>query len=160
VLKLFDYPQRFAEQIFGRIETALRIRVAGGADSHGAMRVGCLHVQSADSRASKGPDIPELAPRFLLSSDRQLVDAGKAQPYEQAQLAHSRTEGEFIVSFATPGGWVGLTKDVLTDVLGAGHRAKIVGIPREAAEVLRLMCPGLVSLADGAASSQEAGQIV
>ena len=30
VAKLFDYPQQFAEEIFERIERALRKRVAGG----------------------------------------------------------------------------------------------------------------------------------
>ena len=45
-----------------------------------------------------------------------------------------------------PGGWVGITKDVLTDVVDAGRDAKIVGLPRDAAHVAKLMCPTFVVL--------------
>jgi hypothetical protein len=84
------------------------------------------------------------------------VDAGKAEAYEPGQLAHSRIEGEFLVSFKTPGGWVGITKDLLTDVVGTGQDAKIVGLPPEAATVLRLMCSNfaVVRDSDGRGSSR------
>jgi hypothetical protein len=59
---------------------------------------------------------------------------------------HGRLEGEFILSYKTPGGWVGITKDLLTEVLGTGQDVKIVGLPRVAGGVLRLMCPDLVTL--------------
>jgi len=49
------------------------------------------------------------------------------------------------VSYETPGGWVAVSKDFLTEVLGAGRDAKLVGLPRAAAERLRLMCAGLVA---------------
>ena len=68
----------------------------------------------------------------------------KAVACDEAQLLHSRLEGELVVSYQTPGGWVGITKDILTEVLGSGRDAKIVGLPRQAAEVLKLMCPELV----------------
>jgi hypothetical protein len=54
-------------------------------------------------------------------------------------------EGEFVVSYKTSRGWVAITKDILTEVFGAGRDAKIVGLPPLAAEVLRLMCPNLIS---------------
>ena len=62
----------------------------------------------------------------------------------------SRLEGEFLVSYETPGGWVGISKDILTDVLGAGRDAKLVGLSRAAANVLKLMCSELVVLAPNA----------
>ena len=37
-----------------------------------------------------------------------------------------------------------LKKDLLTEVLGAGRDARIVGLPLDAAQVLRLMCIDLV----------------
>jgi hypothetical protein len=58
---------------------------------------------------------------------------------------HSRLEGEFVLSYRTSGGWVAITKDVLTEVLGTGHDAKISGLPPAAVGVLRLMCLNLVS---------------
>ena len=44
-----------------------------------------------------------------------------------------------------PGGWVGITKDILTEVLGTAQDAKLVGLPAEAARALRLMYPKLVT---------------
>jgi hypothetical protein len=72
------------------------------------------------------------------------VAEGKALACDAPQLLHGRTEGEFLVSYETTGGWVAVTKDVLTEVVGAGRDAKIVGLPRAAARVLQLMCPALV----------------
>ena len=53
------------------------------------------------------------------------------------------------MSYETPGGWVGVTKDILTDVIGAGLDAKL-GLPSTAAQVLKWMCPELVVLAPSA----------
>ena len=79
-----------------------------------------------------------------MSSDRQLLAERKAQPYDEAKLLHSRTEGEFAVSYKTSGGWAAITKDIFTAVLGEGRSARVV-LPRNAAEVLRLMCPKLLA---------------
>ena len=70
--------------------------------------------------------------------------AHKAEPYDRAQLLHERQEGHFLVSYETPDGWIALKKDLLTEVLGAGRDARIVGLPLDAAQVLRLMCTDLV----------------
>jgi hypothetical protein len=72
------------------------------------------------------------------------VAAHKAEPYDQAQLLAGRREGHFLASYETPGGWIALKKELLTEVLGAGRDARIVGLPLEAAQVLRLMCADLV----------------
>jgi hypothetical protein len=97
------------------------------------VQTGHLFILPADA---PGPDaktaqIPDLPARYIGSSDR-------------AQLLRDRREGMFLVSYETSGGWVAITKDVLTDVLGAGRDAKLVGLPGVAAGVLKLMCPDLV----------------
>ena len=74
--------------------------------------------------------------------------AHKADSYDQPQLLRDRLEGEFVVSYKTPGGWVAITKTLLTEVLGVGRDAKIVGLPPVAVEGLTLMCPNLVVLLD------------
>jgi hypothetical protein len=132
VQRLFDYPQQFAEDIFGRIEQALRKRVAGG-EAHTAVQTGRLFILPGDSPGpdSKTSQIPDLPARYIGSSDR-------------TQLLRDRQEGMFLVSYETSGGWVAINKDVLTDVLGAGRDVKIVGVPGVAAGVLQLMCPDLV----------------
>ena len=76
----------------------------------------------------------------------QIVAAHKAESDDQTHLLDGRLEGEFILSYKTSGGWVAITKDILTEVLGAGQDVKIVGLPRVAAGVLKLMCPNFVIL--------------
>lgn len=137
VAKLFEYPQAFAEAVFARIERALRERVA--AAGCGARR-GRLFVGPAEGAAT----IAELPAAYRLSSDKRLVAAGEASAYDEAQLLHSRNEGELLVSYETSGGWCAITKDVLGDVVGAGRDARITDLPAAAASVLELTCPGCV----------------
>ena len=133
VRRRYDYPQPFAEEVYHRIEREL-----GRRDSSGA-RTGRLYL---DSQAA---EIPELPSRYFVSSDREIVAAGKAESHEQAQLAAGRREAHFLVSYETPGGWTALRKDLLTEVLGMGRDARISGLPREEAEALRLMCADFVA---------------
>jgi hypothetical protein len=127
VAKQFDYPQQFAEDIFNRVEETLRARVSGAA----ASTVGRLFIIPADDlpAESEGSIVPDLPARYIGSSD----------------ALSDRREGRCIVSYKTPDGWVAISKDVLTEVLAAGHDAK-VALPPEAAGVLQLMCPNLVVL--------------
>jgi hypothetical protein len=147
VQRLYDYPQQFAEDVYGRIESELRRRDCDRS------RTGRLYIvfeddPESDSQASA---IPELPARHFGSSDRQIVAAEKAEPYDRAQLLAGRREGHFLVSYETPGGWIALKKDLLTEVLGAGRDAKIAGLPPEAAQVLRLMCADVMATASSEA---------
>ena len=56
-----------------------------------------------------------------------------------------RSEGHVAVSYETTGGSVAISKDFLTEVLGAGRDVRVAGLPRAAAERLRLMCGELVA---------------
>jgi len=85
-----------------------------------AFQTGRLYILPGD-----GLQVP---PEYIRSSD----------------ISHERLEGEFLLSYKTAGGWVAITKDILTEVLGAGHDVKIIGLPDTAIGVLRLMCPNLV----------------
>jgi hypothetical protein len=76
----------------------------------------------------------------------QLVAAQKAVSCDEPRLLSDRREGKHVLSYKTPGGWVAITKDILTEVLGAGRDAKIVGLPPASMEALKLMCPNLVIL--------------
>jgi hypothetical protein len=135
VLQLYEYPQQFAAEIFGRIEQALRSRACG--DAGAQVRTGRLFMAAAD--------IAELPVEYVLSSDPQIIAAGKAQSCEPARLLGNRLEGMYLVSYQTPGGWVAISKDVLTDLLGAGRDVKLEGLPDRAAQALELMYPGLVA---------------
>jgi len=143
VLRQYEYPQAFAEGIFTRMTRAFDVRVHSSGPA--AVPTGRLHVSADEGRPAPGtPGVPEVDARFLLSSDPQWVAEGRARPGEESRLLADRNEGEFIVSFSTQGGWVALSKDVLTEVLGAGSDARITGLPKAVAGVPALMCPGLV----------------
>src|SRR5262249_1431663 len=136
------------DDIFARIEDALCRRVSDDA-TKAATQTGRLFILSgddlpADSAESKVSLIPDLSVQYIRSSDMQLVTACKADSCYQARLLHSRVEGEFVVSYQTSGGWVAISKDILTEVLGAGHDTKIVGLPRTTVAALRWMYPNLV----------------
>jgi hypothetical protein len=126
VQRLYAYPQQFAEDVYHHIESELRRRDSDGSRT-GRLFVVCEDVPDTDSKA---PAIPELPARYFVSAD--------------SQIAAARREGHFLVSYETPGGWVALKKDLLTEVLGAGRDARISGLPLEAAQVLRLMCGDLM----------------
>jgi hypothetical protein len=145
VQRLYDYPQQFAEDIYNRIERELR-RHDSNAEASDGSRTGRLYIVSGEDSESdsKASAIPELPPRYFGSSDRQIVAAHKAELHDRTQLMLWRQEGHFLVSYQTPGGWIVLKKDLLTEVLGAGRDARIVGLPLDAHQVLRLMCTDLV----------------
>jgi hypothetical protein len=158
VEKLFDYPQQFAEDVFDRIEHALRRRVSEG-EANAVVQTGRVFVLpgddlQADSKASQIPDLPA---RYIGSSDVQIVAAHKADSYDEAHLLSDRREGKCVLSYKTTGGWVAITKAMLTEVLGAGRDVKIVGLPPEAVGVLTLMCPNLVVLPENAPPCSSGG---
>ena len=147
VEQLFDYPQQFAEDIFDRIEHALRRRVSGG-ESNAVVQTGRLFILGADDRQadSKVSLIPDLPVSYIGSSDMEIVATHKADAFDEPRLLSDRREGRCLLSYQTPGGWVAITKTILTEVLGAGRDVKIVGLPPVAVDALKLMCRSLVIL--------------
>lgn len=142
VQRQFDYPQQFAADIFERIEQALRRRVSHD-ETDAVVRTGQLFIAAAGDTGSDSQTstVAQLPARYIQSSDRHMVAAHQAQAYDGEQLQHDRQEGMFVVSYRTPGGWVAITKDILTEILGTGADVKIAGLPGPAAGVLKLMCP-------------------
>ncbi|HWF11863.1 MAG TPA: hypothetical protein VG297_25520 [Bryobacteraceae bacterium] len=145
VQRSYEYPQQFAEDIYGRVEHELRQRRSNLAACVGS-GTGRLYIVSGDDPEtdSKVSAIPELPARYFGSSDRQMVAAHKAEPCDRAQLLRERQEGHFLVSYETPRGWIGVRKELLAEIPGAGRDARILGLPPDAAQVLRFMCGDLV----------------
>jgi hypothetical protein len=143
VVKQFEYPRSFVEDIGTRIEQALHQRVSAAEAKSATGRLFVLQGESAptDTHLAAIPDLPL---QYIVASDPRLVAGRKAIFKEQDDLLHCRDEGEFLVSYETVGGWLAITKDMLTDVLGAGRDVKIEGLPRAAADALGLLCPNLV----------------
>lgn len=142
VIKQFEYPQQFADDVAARIEQALKPRAAG--ENARAEKCGRLYLVSNEStHSAKLEHIATLAPRYILSSDTQLLSAGQATAKDEQDLLHCRLEGEFLVSYPTDQGWVGISKDLLTDMLGEGQDLQLTAMPAAAQQVLLLMCPGI-----------------
>ena len=145
VASQFEYPQQFAEEIFDRIDSALRRRVADDEANVVAQTGRLLVVPEDDPEAdSKSAEVADLPVRYIRSSDPEVVAANKAEHSDEPRLASDRREGKCVVSYKAPGGWVAISKAVLTDVLSEGHDAKIAGLPPTAAATLKLMCPNQV----------------
>lgn len=142
---LFDYPQQFAEDTFDRLMQALSTRTPTD-NATAVAQTGRLFVFTAENRLAdpEMSEIPDLPIRYIRSSDALLVTAHKAEAFDEAELVIDRREGKFLVSYQTPGGWVAITKSILTEVLGSGRDAKIVGLPAPVAEALKLVCLGLI----------------
>ena len=147
VVKQFNYPLQFAEDIFARIERVLRRRASGQSRDHSRTdaRSGRLLIVTENDRPAESPtsQIPDLPTQYIGSSDAQLVAAQRACRLDQAQIASDRREGRCLVSYKTPGGWVAITKAVLSEVLEAGRDAKLTGLPPSSIEALKLMYPDL-----------------
>ena len=161
VARLFDYPQQFAEDVFARIEQALRQRVAD-TEANTVARTGRLFILAADDLQAEpnAPEIPDLPVRCIGSSDQQLVAAHKAEFADETRLTSDRREGRCVLSYKTSGGWVAISKAILTEVLGAGRDVKVVGLPPSAAATLKLMCPTLVaSLSPSSPGSATTGSV-
>lgn len=141
VVRQFEYPEAFVAAVSARIEQALRKRIATAGEK--ATGSGGRMYLAADS-TSAADKVPALPPRYLLSSDPQLVAEQQASTQDSDGLLHCRLEGEYLVSAATAGGWLALSKDLLTDIVGEGLDAGIAVLPPGAGAVLQLMCPDLV----------------
>jgi len=145
VTRQFEYPQQFADEIFDRIERALRTRVSGD-EAKAVVKTGRLWVVAEDDLQGdpEASAIPDLPVRYIGSSDMQMVAAHKADFSDETHLSSDRREGRCVLSYKTAGGWVAITKAILTEVLATGRDAKIVGLPANAVAVLKLMCPNLI----------------
>src|SRR5690606_22781980 len=130
----YAYADDFVNALHARIEAALAQCVAGVSPAAGRLQL------------SAAPQtLPELPLRHVLASDPAWVAAGRATAQDEADLLHCRMEGEFLVSFRGEGGWVGISKDLLTEELGGGADVALSGLPPGPAAVLALMCPGLAA---------------
>ncbi len=142
VQRLFEYPQQFAEEIYSRIERALRQRVSNGHPTP----AGRIVLVSIDDRQPASGETPDLPKRYLRSTDRQSVAAEKAAFVDETPFLSERRDGKFLVSYRTPGGWTGISKDALAEVLDAGRDVKLAGLPETAARILKLMGQNLCVL--------------
>ena len=71
VKKLFDYPQQFAEDMFARIEHALRRRESGG-EANTSGQIGRLFILPGENPQTEASQIPDLPVRYSRRRTRRL----------------------------------------------------------------------------------------
>lgn len=151
VVKQYEYPAQFAAGMHARVEQQLQQRAVASEAAPAAATGRLCIVASEDAHAAQVlatelAHVPALPAHYIHSSDPQLVAAGKAEAKDQHDMLYCRLEGEYLVSYQTAGGWVGITKDMLTETVGAGQDVKLVGLPQQAGAVLQLMGRELVAV--------------
>ena len=130
---------------FARIERALRVRVAA-AKTKAAARNGQLFVLANGLPTLRRSSIPDLSVQYIVVVGQASRRREQGRCFDETAALAQPNGGRVPRQLPDPGGWVAISKDVLTDVLGAGRNAKVAGLPRDAARVLKLMCPELVVL--------------
>jgi len=145
VSKMFEYPRQFVDEISSRIEKSL-LRCISGSVVNLPEKMGCLYIlaEAVHGDDTRLANIPELPFHYTVTSDPDILAASKAVAMDNQDLLACRLEGEFVLSYQSAGGWVGISKDLLTDVIGSGSSAWISALPISASRVLAKMCPELV----------------
>jgi hypothetical protein len=123
VLKLYEYPQQFAEAIYNRMEPVLRKHAASS--GRNSAQTGKLHLDSGAA------GVTSLPAQYVRTADPKILS--------------DRQEGMHLVSYETTTGWVAVSKDVLTSVIGEGISTRIDSLPEDAAQSIRLMYSGLIA---------------
>ena len=135
--RLYDYPQQFAEDVYGRIESELAGNEAATAPEPGACISTPLRLIRRRRRFRNcRPGTSSLRTGRLWRRTRPSHMTGR-------NCWRGGGKGISLSVTKRPGGWIALKKDLLTEVLGAGRDARIAGLPLDAAQVLRLMCTDL-----------------
>jgi hypothetical protein len=148
----FEHSAEWAGQMFARLLAGLHARTA---------RPTALNASSTpDARlyvVPRGVALESLADDALpigivsaqehyLTSDPALGEFGPTL-LSRSRLAADRAEGRFLASANVDGDWFGVGKAALTMCTSRGQNALIRDVPREVVEVMRLVCPGLVVVA-------------
>jgi hypothetical protein len=90
------------------------------------------------------PDGIVSAQDHCVSSDVNRALAKGTSAFPRSQILADRNEGRFLGSADIDGKWFGVSKTILSEVIGRGFDALIVDVPEQIVAVLRVTCPGLI----------------
>jgi hypothetical protein len=147
----FEYSAESAGETFARLMTALSARALHGSEANASsLPNGRLFV------VPEWDSVESLPPGFLpvgivraeahcFTSDPKRASSSAA-PCPKNQILTDRKEGRFLASVEADGKWFGISKVILTVLTSQGKDALITGVPSSAVDVLRLTCPGLLTL--------------
>lgn len=145
----FDYSTDFANQLFTWVTQALDARAERPAEANASARrssrifvpVAAVPVGHA---AAPAPEGATPADEYQLDADPVRATETGATSWPADQLRTDRREGRLLASTEVNGAWVGISKILLTKVIGEGHDGALARVPPVIATRLELTCPGLL----------------
>jgi hypothetical protein len=145
----FEHSIEWADQIFQRLMRALEARAEPHASN---LLTGRLFVvpQPFSLESLPAGFLPAgvvRAEEHSVTSDLTRAFSSGATAFPRSQVLTDRNEGRFLASAESDGKWFGVSKVVLTVCTSQGKDALITGVPPAVVEILRLTCPGLVTVA-------------
>jgi hypothetical protein len=88
------------------------------------------------------------AQEHCVTSDVNRALATGATAFPRSQFLNDRNEGRYLASCEIDGKWFGVSKTILTEVIGRGADALVTDVPERVLEVLRVTCPGNLVVAN------------
>ena len=150
-----EYSPEWANEVFAGVMRALQARAAHKFEANASgLAAGRLFVvpEPGDGESPAGPSslddvvVVARAQEHCVTSDLQRALDSGATAFPRSQIVADRNEARFLASAETGGKWFGVSKVVLTVCTSQGKDALITGVPGPVVEVLRLTCPGLLSI--------------
>ena len=130
----FDHSAQHAAESQARLTRALETRAHGGrAPNASTVRAGRLVVVPAPASprdvSAPGPADSVPAGEYFVTTDVQRAVSGGATALTKDQLLLDRKEGRYLASAEIDGHWVGISKVILTRIIGQGQDALMADVP-------------------------------
>jgi hypothetical protein len=143
-----EHSPEWARLMFQRTIDALELRAESTAPNASKLGAARLFVvprgQKVGASVYDLPDGIVSAQEHCLTSDVNRALSNGTTAFPKSQILTDRNEGRFLASGEVDGKWFGVSKTILTQVIGRGFDALIIDVPAPVIEVLKVTCPGLV----------------
>ncbi len=148
----FDYSEGYAGEVFTWLTAALEARaarptVANASARRQARLIVAPVLPSGDSGPASLPEHAAPADAYRLDTNATRAAETGAIPWPAQQFATDRVEGRLLASAEVDGAWLGISKIVLTRLIGAGTDAVLTHLPPDVVNRLALTCPDLLDRA-------------
>jgi hypothetical protein len=144
----FEYSREWAGRVFQRTVDALDLRMQSSQANAANLPSARVFVVTRDQKVGSSvyalPDGIVSAQDHCVSSDVNRALAKGTSAFPRSQILADRNEGRFLGSADIDGKWFGVSKTILSEVIGRGFDALIVDVPEQIVAVLRVTCPGLI----------------
>lgn len=147
----FEYSAEFANQLFAWVTRTLQARASRPADANVSRHRSSHIFVTVPGRS--GDPLPALSPEGVAPADEYRLDADAGRAAETGatswpalQLQTDRMEGRLLASAIVDGSWMGISKILLTRIVGEGRDGVLTNIPQDIATQLELTCAGLLVL--------------